>query len=351
MNNIDTISDLLTFSGSQYRIYDIGRRIDKISKDTFSKIELNQQPYPFPAQGHAHIAIIFWQKASSEPFLWFVKFPLDERGLLNQGARNHFIAIIIEALGSDLSVNPTSKQEELLKANPYHFTPAQYKLAAINSKVSNELKQQPSSFYQHALKYLSGSLGWQNWQDVGVQGLTDIVSRLNQQNHQDLLEQAISSLPTEVLEPICLALENEKLSPLLIEALLTRHQQVNRVDGSSNYSENYILRALSSSCSHSYVKKYIVNVLNEGKFSEETAILLASRCWDLFTDKVLLLSFMEKLVTLNDQALFSGLFKDLVSIPSIRPVILSCLREPNRSLALAEALGHIFSQQTNRQSH
>ncbi|XQW86168.1 DUF3549 family protein [Thalassotalea piscium] len=90
MNTIDTISDLLTLSNSQYRVYDIGRKIDKITKEQFSKIEANQLPYPFPSQGHAHLALAFWQKEAKHPYLWFVKLPLDERGLLNQGARNHF---------------------------------------------------------------------------------------------------------------------------------------------------------------------------------------------------------------------------------------------------------------------
>ncbi len=133
MSHISTISELLALSNCQYRIYDMGRKIDKLSKEQFDKIEMTHLPYPFPSQGHAFLAIAFWQKKSTEPYLWFVKLPLDERGLLNQGARNHFIAIIIEALGADLSVDPTEQQEELLKSNPYHFTPAQYKLATINS--------------------------------------------------------------------------------------------------------------------------------------------------------------------------------------------------------------------------
>ena len=42
MSTIDTISELITLSGSQFRVYDIGRRIDKISKADFEKIEHNQ---------------------------------------------------------------------------------------------------------------------------------------------------------------------------------------------------------------------------------------------------------------------------------------------------------------------
>jgi hypothetical protein len=61
-SNIATLSELLTLSGSQYRIYDMGRLITKLPKEQFEQVELNQLPYPNPSQGHAFIAITFWQK-------------------------------------------------------------------------------------------------------------------------------------------------------------------------------------------------------------------------------------------------------------------------------------------------
>ena len=70
MDTIDTISQLLCSSNSQFRIYDIGRKIEKIPKDIFGKIELNQLPYPSPSQGHACIAIAFWQKKSPQPSIF-----------------------------------------------------------------------------------------------------------------------------------------------------------------------------------------------------------------------------------------------------------------------------------------
>ena len=216
MTTISTISELLGLSDSQYRIYDIGRRIDKISKSDFNKIELNQLPYPYPSQGHAFIAIAFWQKKSSEPFLWFVKLALDERGLLNLATRNHFIEVIITALGTDLTVDPTEKQEELLKSNPYHFTPSQYKLAYLNSTLKVELKQAPSSYLPSLTQYLEKQQ-WDKWQSVGVQGITDFVARLEQNDYKTQLVQAFEHLPEQVILPFCAALENVTLDVQLIE--------------------------------------------------------------------------------------------------------------------------------------
>lgn len=339
---ISSISELLSLSNSQYRIYDMGRRVDKISKAQFEKIESAQLPYPYPSQGHAFLAIAFWQKQSTTPYLWFVKLPLDERGLLNQGARNHFIAIIIEALGGDLSVNPTEQQEALLKKNPYHFTPAQYKLAAINSIVSVALKQDASKFYQPALQYLSGNTNWQAWQDIGVQGLSDFAVRLAENNNEDLLINAIKHLPEQVLSPLCLALENVTLSAELIEKIVTLYQQANK-EGNNALALS-ILRALASSTEHPFSEKFIVGLIKNETLSEEILIIIAGRLWPALANESVLFNYLEHLVKSDDLTLFMDIFKDLVAIPSMRPLLLQAIRSPNRSNSLATAIGKLFQQ-------
>lgn len=339
---ISSISELLSLSNSQYRIYDMGRRVDKISKAQFEKIESAQLPYPYPSQGHAFLAIAFWQKQSTTPYLWFVKLPLDERGLLNQGARNHFIAIIIEALGGDLSVNPTEQQEALLKKNPYHFTPAQYKLAAINSIVSVALKQDASKFYQPALQYLSGNTNWQAWQDIGVQGLSDFAVRLAENNNEDLLINAIKHLPEQVLSPLCLALENVTLSAELIEKIVTLYQQANK-EGNNALALS-ILRALASSTEHPFSEKFIVGLIKNETLSEEILIIIAGRLWPALANESVLFSYLEHLVKSDELTLFMDIFKDLVAIPSMRPLLLQAIRSPNRSNSLATAIGKLFQQ-------
>lgn len=340
--NISSISELLSLSNSQYRIYDMGRRVDKISKAQFEKIESAQLPYPYPSQGHAFLAIAFWQKQSTTPYLWFVKLPLDERGLLNQGARNHFIAIIIEALGGDLSVNPTEQQEALLKKNPYHFTPAQYKLAAINSIVSVALKQDASKFYQPALQYLSGNTNWQAWQDIGVQGLSDFAVRLAENNNEELLINAIKHLPEQVLSPLCLALENVTLSAELIEKIVTLYQQANK-EGNNALALS-ILRALASSTEHPFSENFIVGLIKNETLSEEILIIIAGRLWPALANESVLFNYLEHLVKSDDLTLFMDIFKDLVAIPSMRPLLLQAIRSPNRSNSLATAIGKLFQQ-------
>lgn len=341
-NHIASISELLNLSGSQYRIYDIGRRVDKISKEQFEKIESAQLPYPFPSQGHAQLAIAFWQKQSTTPYLWFVKLPLDERGLLNQGARNHFIAIIVEALGSDLSVSPTEQQETLLKKNPYHFTPPQYKLAAVNSIISVALKQPASKFYQPAINYLSGINGWDAWHEVGVQGLSDVAIRIDDNSNAEVLTSAFNNLPEQVLSPLCSTLENMVLPAELIEKITQRYVLANSENDTSLALS--LLRALASSTQHPYSEKFIVELINSQTLSEDTLIIIAGRLWSILNHEEILFNYLEQLIKSDDLELFKAIFKDLVAIPTTRPLLLQAIRSPNRSNALAHAIGELFKQ-------
>ena len=345
--NIATLSELLKLSGSQYRLYDIGRLVTKLPKEQFEKVELNQLPYPTPTQGHACIAIAFWQKQASQPYLWLLKLPLDERGLLNQGARNHFISIIVDALGADLTQETSKKQEELLKSNPYLFTPAQYKLASLNSKIKVDLKQPPSEYFSPFKQYLSQENHSDNWQGVGVQGITDLIARIKQDNHSELLVKALPHLPEEVLSPVCSALENEQYPVALIDALvssLTNALASASIKPEATVRAAPLLRALAANSQHIHVKAVVAKILTQQQVSSELLITLSSRCWQALADEKTLMAYFEHLLTNDDLAMFASIFKDLVAIPLMRPVVFLCIRSENRSPALAQAIGQLFRQ-------
>ena len=338
MGTIDTISELLTLSQSQYRVFDIGRRIDKISKSDFEKIENNQLPYPYPLQGHCHLALAFWQKNNKAPYLWFVKLPLDERGLLNQGARNHFIAIIVEALGKDLTVDPNEQQEELLKSNPYHFTPAQYKLASLNAKLTVELKHKASNFYEPTQLYFSGQLGWHEWQNIGVQGLADFSARINNPDNQQALLNALPNLPSQVFNVLSSALENEVFDHKIIERLISKFKQ-----STDSIEQQNTLRALAGNASHSLVKTFVENLLAQSEVDIDLLIIVSGRLWQSLDSPALTMRYLTLIAQTNNDDLFAAIFKDMVSIPLLRPHVLGCLRSPERPEKLAEAIGGLFN--------
>ncbi|XQW86167.1 DUF3549 family protein [Thalassotalea piscium] len=167
-----------------------------------------------------------------------------------------FIAIIIEALGTNVMIDPSEKQEELLKSNPYNFIPAQYKLASLNSLLKVALNQGASEYYEQCFQYLRGDLGWDNWHQIGVQGLSDFASRLNDVEHQKLLNNAIEHLPIEVLNPLCCAIENIQLPISLIKKITDLYRLATDID-----TQQALLRALASSSDHPMVIALVQEIL------------------------------------------------------------------------------------------
>jgi hypothetical protein len=339
MTTITSISELLSLSNSQYRVYDIGRKIDKISKKNFTQIELNQLAYPCPSQRHAFIAIAFWQKETAQPYLWFIKLPVDEQGLLNQGARNHFIAIIVEALGSDLTINPNERQEELLKNNPYHFTPSQYKLASLNSILSHELKLKMSSHLEYCKEYFSGQNPLVNWQDIGVQGIADFAVLLSEGKNTANLIKALPLLPEQVLIPLCSALENHSLSSSLVDAI---NQRIENDTSSNSNNSLHLVRSLASSTDQKNVVNMIDELMSKSYVSVELLIVIAGKCWHILEEQCRITRFLELFVKNGEQQLFNAIFADLVAIPSIRPILFQAIRSENRTESLAKAIGLLF---------
>lgn len=342
MTTISSISELLSLSNCQYRVFDLGRKIEKISKDTFDKIEQCQIPHPFPFQGHAHFAITFWQSNAEHPYIWFIKIALDERGLLNQGTRNHFISIIIEALGTNLSVDPTEKQEELLKSNPYLFEPSQYKLAMFNSLLSVSLKKNASQHYDVFSQYLS-SENFENWQQIGVQGITDFAARLSTKGNDEHLASAFEYLPFEVLSPLCGALENCQLPLNVLTKIIHQLEQSPKLDPQN---QQMLLRSLASSTEHPFVKNYFSKLLAQESLTTDIVITIAGRCWQVIDDQTKAMQFLEHVVKCDTDGLFPAIFKDLVSIPTLRPLIFQCMRSQERSDNLAKAIGLLFTPQS-----
>ena len=100
MTEITTLSQFLSTANTQFQVYDMGRRVQSIDMMAFHQFENLASPYPYPIQGHAQFAIVFWD-ASQQHYIWFLKLALDERGLLSPAPRTQFIKMIIAALGRD----------------------------------------------------------------------------------------------------------------------------------------------------------------------------------------------------------------------------------------------------------
>ncbi|GGI74055.1 DUF3549 family protein [Shewanella gelidii] len=334
MAEITTLSQFLTTANTQFQVYDLGRRIQHIDMMAFHQIEALTSPYPHPIQGHAQFAVVFWDE-SQQHYIWFLKLPLDERGLLNPAARTQFIKMVVEALGSDPTLALSEEQQDKLSNHPFAFKPTQEKLAVFNALVKKQLGLRASAQYEFAYQYLSGQIAPDMWQKVGLQGIADICVRAEEFDH---LEQLCSSLDTAALEvqiALCQCFEHLSLAPRLIEKL------AHKFETATPEMRLYYFRALA--CSATDTQRAIAKLEQDNALDAEALVTIAARNWTALKDDASRKIFLEALAK-QDQLFFNQIFADVVAIPLIRTLFLAELRNPERSVTLSTAIGGLFKR-------
>ena len=340
--NINTLTDFLERSQCQFRIYDLGRKVTKISNSDFKKFEHNDLPYPYPIQLHAYIAITFWQISKQEHFIWFLKMPIDEQGFMSIPAQTSFIKMVVEAMGKDLTANISKEQQDFLSSNPFIFKPTTEKLAIFNAAINSSFIRPPSSFYPDALSYFSGETEWDEWQTLGIQGIADLAARLSHDNNQQNIIEALPYLPEQPLQSLALCLENQAQINTELATAIAKQADI-ELQKSNQDSAILLLRALSSAPAVGITKALLERQFASNLiYNQHWYIAIAGRLWHLLEDETLLNRFFEALAN-HHAALFTELFVDLVAIPALREKVLKQLRLSARSPALSEAIGMLFS--------
>lgn len=341
MTGISSISEFLLQAGTQYRIYDMGRGIRKLTSQAFLDIENGAIPHPYPQQQHAKFGIVFWNKTlSDQQYIWFIKLPVDEQGLLISATRNHFLEIIVEALGKEFE--KADKKNGQLPENPYTFIPAQQQLSDFNSISKVDLKLKPSEHYSKAHSYFETN-DINLWQHVPLQGLSDLVARIDEGKNTELLTERLFTQPEQVLFPLLSSMENQALPTKLAEKICHWTEKQRNAKAKA-----YGLRALSQSKCTGLVQALIESTLaSEHGIDTDVLVVIGGRHWLILENDTILSTYMEKLAEVNiHQPIFTAMYADLVQIPTIRPQLLAVLRKTDKSQVLTDAIGQLFSGQS-----
>ena len=336
MTEITTLSQFLSTAKTQFQVYDFGRKVQHIDMLAFHQIESLVTPYPYPVQGHAQFAIVFWD-ASQQHFIWFLKLALDEQGLLAPAPRSQFIEMIINALGQDPTKALTDAQQEQLANNPFSFKPTAEKLAVFNALVRKQLGQAASVQYESAAEYLSGQSPADKWQHIGLQGIADVCVRLSEHDHLSHIIDSFDYGAAEVQIALCQCLEHLTLPKPLADTLLTK------LGSAETEQKAFYLRALSSSKQHGI--KAILYLQQHDLLDDNILLAIAARNWTVLTDDATRSGFLEALAK-QPQGFFNQIFADIVAIPSLRTLMLAELRNPSRSEILSQAIGGLFKATT-----
>jgi hypothetical protein len=335
MSNINTISEFLLHAGTDFRVFDMGRAIRPLGCQDFFNIESGSNAAPYPRQQHAWFGLVFFQPLNTEThYVWFVKLPVDEQGLVIAAARKQFLEIIVTALAQETS-QPLPQQQQL-PTNPFTFIPSQQQLADFNSFSRQVLKLPPSSQYQKVLDYLRHPQHT-TWQTLQLQGVADVAARTHENSIATLLETNFTQLHHEVQHAICCSLENYPVSDKMTDFLC--HWWLNQRDERTILVS--VLRATAQSSHILSVKELLQTVLTSSRGDDaDVLILVAARHWQHLNDPPLLNLFISRLCA-QDKDLFLGLYSDLVQIPQIRTSILGIHQWQDKSTELSFAIAHL----------
>lgn len=349
MDSIKSLSDFFHKSDTRYRVFDMGRGIRKLTPEQFTQFEQGQQPYPYPLQQHAWLGILGWNdKEREQQFIWFLKFPLDETGHLIQATRDDFMARMMASLGHNIeAIQEGEALQDGMKESPYGFKPKESAMAGFHAKATRAMGQPPSRFYEHAQNYFKGEPGFDQWAFVGIQGIADVAARLEDDDNQQRVINALPQLPAPALGALCGFLENEEFGTALAEAL---QQRLNRELESEEADINVIAALLRgfACCKATGLRDAAMRSALESNHASDINILaaIAARNWESLHDADIARSFCEALARndLGNEA-FTQIMADLLYIPGMRPTLLTQLRNPDRSEALSEAVGAMFKTQ------
>lgn len=351
MAQFETLVDFIRQTDAQFRIFDMGRCISKLSADTFHKVEMGHLPYPSPFLHQAWIAILMWNpKRAEENVVWFLKLPLDEQGFLVQAARDDFLNRLLQNLSNSMGKGPLDQPTEpeeyrdALKDNPFSFTPDQEKMAAFHATATLTTRQPASSYYPAARAYFSGQQPLDNWTELGYQGIADFVIRHGEESNEAELAERFPQLPDTPMEATCTFLEHIRPGPALSQAIMARlDDALGREDVSANQI-GALIRAVSP-CPDTEAKAQLLGKVLQHPHATDPEVIaaLASRCWSALQFPELLGRFLEVLA-LNSagQPCFNRVMADLMFIPTLRALSLQQFRSANRSEALSKAIGGMF---------
>ncbi len=345
---ITTLSAFLQHSGANYRVFDMGRRVAKLNPMQFVDFENAQQPYPYPMQKTALFGVIFWNPALPEKhYVWFLKFPLDEQGLLLQAARDEFLVMLLDRVGECmLAASDGNAIEGALKDSPYTFMPRDDKMAAFNAKASQSLARPPSRYYQDALAYFTGQQDNQAWQSLALQGVADVAIRLDEHGQTRAMLKRLPELPETPFSILSSFLEHAAPSTDIVEAFASS-VEVELQQPQPNITKLCAcLRAVSNSPAQGLVEQLLMDILNnECSRHIELLATIAGRLWALLEQDAICTLFVERLAG-NDAGAsgFNQVLADVIYMPGLRSHIMAALRAPTRSATLTKRVGEMFGQ-------
>ncbi|MCJ8311562.1 MAG: DUF3549 family protein [Saccharospirillaceae bacterium] len=316
--NINTFSELYELAQTHIEVFDLGRQLQHIDSDDLYKIEVGELPYPYPFKESAHIAIITWHPDHPERHsIWMFKWALDERNMVQISAQQNCLERVIKSL----AVKDEDERRRLLQDHPFHFKPNEIMQSCFHAKASIILNQPVSKFYESSKQYyLSESQN--NWQEIGIQGVGELVWRLQDSDKKHIVKHFNDyAKPAQLCLLACLEHSND--DPIFSQQLIKQVQ----LDEFELFS--HLIRAVSKTANDPVVKNWLHLLVNEHtELHIECLLAIATRAYLALEDDIVMINLFHKLAQISNIKTIDIIAKDLTRFEPLRKHVIKALRVP-----------------------
>lgn len=346
----NTLTDLIATAQFNVRWFDVGRRVQPISKKSAEAFESGAAPWPHPYLRQAWCGLLLWpadEGVDGDPVVWFLQLPLDEQGKLLLPIRDRFLKQLHQALYPEGNggQDPGKYLQQALEDSGLVFTPPAEKRAVFHAKAAQLLKRPPSDHYPAAKAYAKDPASFP-WDQLALQGMADLAVRW--EDERDMLAANLHRFATPALIPLCQCLESEAIDHHLAEPLIRRAEKALAQEEPDLNLITAVIRGLSHSIATGMRQQFLLKVM-QGTAGTQGEILAAigSRCSDDLHVPELAQLWLENLSASQPQQTFNLLLTDLLFLPQLRNILLGVLRNPERKESVARAFGEFLAPSGN----
>ncbi|WP_191602850.1 DUF3549 family protein [Marinomonas algicola] len=352
MKPIESLSDLFESVQCKATYFDLGRHIQKLTPQEVIQFDRMQAAYPYPFRQHASLAIVLQPSFDESPqnnmSIWFIRLPIDEKGSINLGTRDHFIKSIVDKI---LHNNSTTDLSNALTDNPYAFQPDTERMANFHAVLAKRMQQEPSHYFTQLIDYLSGKISRtdNNWESIGLQGIADLAVRANEDNYRDYIKKALKLAPIELASALAKSLEHQQLDEEYLHFIVTEFQESTNIDFKAS-----LIRAASRSAGHQKLSQILqLSLISAEKKATDgqlqLVVALVAKCphW-LAKDPELLHHCMENLAQRDDGFhAFSKVATELTHTPEVKDPLWHLFKNKGVSIRLAQGVANLFRKTNN----
>ncbi|GHC30784.1 hypothetical protein GCM10010082_26230 [Kushneria pakistanensis] len=334
-----TLVDLFTHADITLRIYHLGRRVTPCTIEQFRGFEAQQIAWPQPWQSQAQVALVFTPALEREPIIWCLALPLDEQSMLVPALRDNFL----EQLMSTFRREPDGSMAldsaaETLKDVAIALQPNDLTRAMLHARIAHDLELPASHYHETARTYYLGEDSTQDWQQLGLQGIADLVIRRTDEDER-CLSRRLSELPDQAFIALCDCLAHAPIQQTsLLDAMTDQHAALE----ADHPRQQAVMSAILASPLEQ-AGAWLETLLHRSPDATALAII-AARGWHHLEHERRSIDYLVSISQLAAHD-FRVLVRDLTRIPRLRLPMIMAMKQASPGSPLGQQIDAIQREQ------